>query len=135
MATVSCAACGKEIADDVSACPHCGQPTGKTRRRRGLPVWGKLLVFLILPAAFAGIVVATKPSEAELRQAIRDKGKELQANGVISHLNLIDDPKFADRFTYHDHLFTCTIKFTKDSGTVITVASGQLGTVDVFERY
>src|SRR5262245_61471324 len=101
MPSVHCPACGKEIPDAASACPHCGRPAGQqgadaprsptslpagsTGRRRGIPVWrsipvwGKLLVVLAWAAVPFVLFAANKRSEAELRQAIRDKGKELQA--------------------------------------------------------
>src|SRR5262249_16683320 len=108
---------------------------GRTGGRRGLPVWGKLLLLLLLGMSVAGFAAATKPSEAELRQAIRDKGKELNARGVISPLDLIDDPQYAERFTYHGHFLSSEIKFTTDNGRVITVASGSLGSISVLERW
>jgi hypothetical protein len=138
MPPVSCSACGNQIPDAAPACPHCGQPAGKTgggRGGRGLPVWGKILLMLLLGMAVVVFVAANKPSEAELRQAIRDKGKELQARGVVSPLLLIDAPQHAGRFTYHDHFFTSEIKFTRDDGKVITVARGQLGDITVSESW
>ena len=137
---LSCSACGKEIPDAAPACPHCGQPLGRTGggsgRRRGLPVWGKILLFLLLGVVSVGFFYAAqKPSEAELRQAIRDKGKELQARGVKAPPVLIDVPQYAERFTYHDHFFSSEIKFTTDDGQVITVAFGQLGKVTVPESW
>src|SRR5262249_55533040 len=116
VSAVNCSACGKPIADAAPTCPHCGQPVGRTGRRRGLPVWGKLLLFLLLGMAVAGFAVASKPSEAELRQAIRDKGKELNAKGVISPLELIDDPQYAERFSYHNHFLSSEIKFRRADG-------------------
>jgi len=138
MPLISCSACGKQISDTAPACPHCGQPAGRTGARSGsrsgLPVWGKLLLFLLLiGTVVVGFFVVQKPSEAELRQAIRDKGKELQARGVPSPLVLIDAPQHAGRFTYHDHFFSSEIKFTRDDGEVITVAFGQLGNITVSE--
>ena len=132
---VDCSACGKPIADAAPTCPHCGQPAGRTGRRRGLPVWGKLLLLLLLGLAVVGFAVTTKPSEAELRQAIRDKGKELKARGMITPLSLIDDPQYAERFTYHNHFLSSEIKFTTGNGEVISVATGSLGSVSVLERW
>ena len=40
-------------------------------------MWGKLLLFLLLGMAVVGIVAANKPSEADLRQAIRDKASDI----------------------------------------------------------
>jgi hypothetical protein len=135
MPPVHCSACGNEIPDAAPACPHCGQPAGRTGRARGLPVWGKILLILLLGLVIVGSFAATKPSEAELRQAIRDKGKELQARGVMGPPVLIDDPRYAGRFTYHDHFLSSEIKFTTDGGKVITVASGQFGNITVSERW
>jgi hypothetical protein len=139
MPLVSCPACGKQISDAAPACPHCGQPAGRTgggsSRGRGLPVWGKILLFLLLGMVVVGFFAVGKPSEAELRQAIRDKGKELQARGVMSPLVLLDAPQHAGRFTYYAHFFTSEIKFTRDDGKVITVAFGQLGNITVSERW
>jgi hypothetical protein len=98
-------------------------------------VWGKILLFLLLGVAVVGLFAAGKPSEAELRQAIRDKAKEVQARGVRSPLTLIDSPQHAGRFTYHEHFFSSEIKFTRDDGKVITVASGQLGDMSVSESW
>src|SRR5262249_2932327 len=103
---ISCSACGKQIPDAAPACPHCGQPAGRTGRRRGLPVWGKLLLFLLLGVSIVGFFAVAKPSEAELRQAIRAKGQELQARGMSGPPVLIDDPKYAGRFTYHAHFLS-----------------------------
>src|SRR5262249_9448459 len=120
-------------------CPHCGQPAGRTgdgsSRRTGLPVWGKILLLLLFVAVPVGFFAAKKPSEAELRQAIRDKGKELQARGVTGPPVLIDDPRYAERFTYHAHFLSSEIRFTTDDGKVITVASGQLWDVTVKESW
>src|SRR5262249_42531915 len=104
-------------------------------RRRGLPVWGKLLLFLVLGMLVVGFFAANKPSEAELRQAIHDKAKELQAKGMVGPPVLIDVPKYAERFTYHQHFFSSEIKFTKDDGKVITVAIGQVGNITVSEKW
>jgi hypothetical protein len=98
-------------------------------------VWAKILVVLLLGAAPVGLFAAKKPTEAELRQAIRDKGEELRARGVVAPPVLIDDPKYAGRFTYHDHFISSEIRFTTDDGRVVTVASGQLGSVTVSERW
>src|SRR6516164_6941832 len=77
MPLVSCSACGEQISDAAPACPQCGQPTGRTgrgdSRRRGLPVWGKILLFLLLGVVVVSFFAVGKPSEAKLRQAIRDK--------------------------------------------------------------
>ena len=139
MPLVHCLACGKQVSDAAPACPHCGRPAGRTggesRRRRGLPVWGKILLFLLLGVVVAGVVAATKPSEAELRQAIRDKGKELQARGVWSPLVWIDDPQHAGRFTYHDGFFSSEIRFTRDDGKVVRVALGQLGDITISKSW
>ena len=139
MPLASCSACGKQIADDAPACPHCGQPTGNTGsgsgRRRGLPVWGKILLLLLLCVVAVGSLVATKPSEAQLRQAIRNKGKELQSRGVTGPPVLIDDPQHAGRFSYHDRVITSEITFTRDDGKVIIVAVGQVGNVTVSESW
>jgi zinc-ribbon domain len=135
MPLVYCSACGKQIADAVPACPHCGQPAGRTGGGSGLPVWGKILLFLLLGMAVVGFFAAKKPSETELRQAIRDKGKELQARGVMGPPVLIDDPQYTGRFTYHAHFFTSEIQFTSDDGKVITVAVGQLGDITVSESW
>jgi zinc ribbon protein len=135
MPLVNCSACGKQISDTAPTCPHCGQSAGKTGRRRGLPVWGKLLLMLLLVGVVVGFFTANKPSEAELRQAIRDKGKELQARAVFGPPVLIDDPKYADKFTYHENFFTSEIKFTTDDGKVITVAIGQVGSINVSEKW
>ena len=78
---------------------------------------------------------ATKPSEAEIRQAIRDKGKDLQARGATGPPVLIDAPQYAERFTYHDHFIFSEITFTTDEGKVVTVASGQLGNITVSEKW
>jgi len=138
MPLASCSACGKQISDAAPACPHCGHPAGRTGggsgRRRGLPVWGKILLFLILGMSLVGFAAVTKPSEAALRQAIRDKSKELNARGVRSPLDLIDAPQYAERFTFHSHFLSSEIKFTTDNGKVITVASGSLGSISVSER-
>jgi hypothetical protein len=48
---------------------------------------------------------------------------------------LIDEPQYAERFTYHDHFLSSEIKFTTDSGKVITVAFGQLGNITVSESW
>jgi hypothetical protein len=98
-------------------------------------VWGKLLLFLLLGLAVVGFAVATKPSEAELRQAVRDKGKELNARGVMSPLALIDDPQYAERFTYHNHFLSSELTFTRDNGNVISIATGSFGSVSVLERW
>jgi hypothetical protein len=90
---------------------------------------------LLLGAATVGLFAANKPSEAELRQAVRDRGKELQARGVITPLAWIDDPKYAERFTYHKNFFTSEIRFSTDGGKVITVATGQLGDINVKESW
>jgi hypothetical protein len=132
---VNCLACGKPIPDAAPTCPHCGQPTGRTGRKRGLPVWGKLILFLLLGTAVVGFAVASKPSEAELRQAIRDKGKELKARGMITPLVLIDDPQYAERFTYHNHFLSSEVKYTAVNGKVITVATGSLGSVSFLKRW
>jgi hypothetical protein len=55
-------------------------------------VWAKILGILLLGAAPFGLLAANKPSEAGLRQAIRDKGKDLQARGATAPAVLIDDP-------------------------------------------
>jgi hypothetical protein len=102
---------------------------------RGLPVWGKLLLVLLLAVVVVVLFAANKPSEAELRQAIRDKGQELQAKGMMTHLLLIDAPEHAGRFTYHEHFLSSEIQFTRNDGTVITVARGQLGGITVTERW
>jgi hypothetical protein len=81
------------------------------------------------------IFAANKPSEAELRQAIRDTAKKLQAKGVMSPLLLMDDPQQAGRFTYHVHLLSSEIKFAKVDGEVITVARGQIGGITVAEKW
>jgi hypothetical protein len=139
MPLVHCSACGQQIPDAAPACPHCGQPADRTGagsgRRRGLPVWGKLLLVLLLGVATVGLFAVGKPSEAELRQAIRAKGKELQARGVVAPPVLIDAPQYAERFTYHAHFFTSEIRFTADDGKVITVAVGQLGDITVSEGW
>jgi hypothetical protein len=98
-------------------------------------VWGKLLLMLLLGVAVVGFAAANKPSEAALRQAIRAKGKELKARGMITPLVWIDDPQYAGRFTFHDHFLSSEIKFTRDNGEVVTVASGQLGSISVRERW
>jgi hypothetical protein len=85
--------------------------------------------------AVVGFFAAGKPSEAELRQAIRDKGKELQARGVWGPPTLIDDPQHAERFNYHTHLLSSEIRYTKDDGKVITVAFGQIGDITVSESW
>ena len=135
MPDIYCSACGKQISDVGSACPHCGQPVGRTGGRRGLPVWGKLLLFLLLGVVVVGFFAAGKPSEAELRQAIRDKGKELQARGVTSPPTLIDAPQHAGRFTYHAHFLSSEIRYTRDDGKVIIVAFGQVGSITVSESW
>jgi hypothetical protein len=106
-----------------------------TSGRRGLPVWGKLLLMLLLGMLVVVLFAANKPSEAELRQAIRDTAKKLQAKGVMSPLLLMDDPQHAGRFTYHVHLLSSEIMFTKVDGEVITVARGQFGGITVAERW
>src|SRR5947209_2318418 len=103
---IHCSACGKQISDPALPCPHCGQPAGRTGGRSGLPVWGKILLVLLLGMAVVGLFAANKPSEAELRQAIRDKANELQARGVMGPPVLIDAPQFAGRFTYHSHFLS-----------------------------
>jgi hypothetical protein len=135
MSLVYCSACGKQISDAVPACPHCGQPAGRRGSGRGLPVWGKILLFLVLGMVIVAFFAVKKPSEAELRQAIRDKGNELQARGVMSPPVLIDAPQHAGRFTYHEHFFSSEIRFTRDDGKVITVAVGQLGNITVSESW
>jgi len=139
MPLVSCPACGKQVSDAAPACPHCGHTAGRagggSGGRRGLPVWGKILLFLLLGLSVVGFAVVTKPSEAALRQAIRDKGKELNARGVRSPLDLIDDPQYAERFTYHNHFLSSEIQFTTDNGKVISVASGSLGSASVLDRW
>jgi hypothetical protein len=132
---ITCPACGKPISDAAAACPHCGKPAGRAGGRRGLPVWGKILLVLLLAAAPLGLFAAGKPSEAELRQAIRDKAKDLQAKGLVGPPLLIDDPQYAGRFTYHAHFFTSEITFTSDDGKVIPVATGQIGDVTVKESW
>jgi hypothetical protein len=103
--------------------------------RRGLPVWGKLLLMLLLGMLVVVFFAVNKPSEAELRQAIRDTAKKLQAKGVMSPLLLMDDPQHAGRFTYHVHLLSSEIKFAKVDGEVITVARGQIGGITVAEKW
>jgi len=98
-------------------------------------VWGKLLLVLLLGLSVLGFAATSKPSEAELRQAIRDKGNELNARGVISPLELIDDPQYVERFSYHNHFLSSEIKFRRADGEVITVATGSLGSVSVRERW
>jgi hypothetical protein len=98
-------------------------------------VWGKLVLFLLLGVVLVGFVAVTKPSEAELRQAIRDKGKDLQARGVRSPPVLLEDPQYAGRFTYHAHLFSSEIRFTRDDGKDIVVARGQLLDITVSESW
>ncbi len=98
-------------------------------------MWAKLLLVLLLGSAPIVFFAANKPGEAQLRQAIRDKGKELRARGALAPAVLIDDPKYADRFTYHPHFFTSEITFTADDGKVITVATGQVGDVFVSEKW
>lgn len=132
---LTCSACGKDMPDATSVCPHCGQAAVKAAGKRGLPTWAKLLVFLLLPALAAGFLIANKPSEAVFRQAIRDKGKELQAKGALGPPVLIDDPKHADRFVYHDYVLFAEMKYTTDDGKVITVASGLLWDITVSERW
>jgi hypothetical protein len=132
---VHCPACGNQVPEAAPACPHCEQPPGRTGRRSGLPVWAKILLVLLLGAAVVGFFAANKPSEAELRQAIRDKAKELQARGMTGPPVLIDDPKYAGRFTYHEHFISSEIKFTTDAGKVITVAHGQFGDITVKEKW
>src|SRR5438270_10270675 len=114
MPLVHCSACGQQIPDAAPACPHCGQAAGRTGGGRGLPVWGKILLLLLLGVLVVGFFAAKKPSEAELRQAIRDKAKELQARGVLGPPVLIDAPQYAERFTYHAHFLSSEIKFTTD---------------------
>jgi hypothetical protein len=104
-------------------------------RERGLPTWGKILLLLVLGMVVVAVFAANKPSEAELRRAIGDKGKELQAKGMIGPPVLINDPHYAERFTYHAHFFTSEIKFTTDNGRVIRVAVGQFGNITVSERW
>jgi len=135
MPLVDCSACGKQISNAVPACPHCGQPAGRTGGGSGLPVWGKILLVLLLGMVVVGFFAAKKPSEAELRQAIRDKGKELQARGVMSPPVLIDAPQHAGRFTYHDRFLSSEIRFTRDDGKAITVAFGQVGNITVSESW
>ncbi|MBI3822176.1 MAG: zinc-ribbon domain-containing protein [Planctomycetes bacterium] len=135
MPLVDCSACGKQIADDAAACPHCGASAGRSGGGHGLPVWGKLLLFLLLFAIPVGILIATKPSEADLRQAVRDRGMELQAKGMMNPFALIDTPAYAGRFTYHNYLFASELKFTRDDEKVVTVASGQMGSITVAERW
>jgi hypothetical protein len=139
MPLVSCSACGKQIADAAPACPHCGHPAGRagggSGGRRGLPVWGKILLLLLLGMSIVGFGAVTKPSEAALRQAIRAKSKELNARGVMSPLDLIDAPQYAERFTYHNHFLSSEIMFTTDKGKVVSVASGSLGSISVLERW
>src|SRR5947209_4260045 len=114
MSPLHCSACGKEIADAAAACPHCGRPAGRTGGRRGLPVWGKILLLLLLGMSIVAFAAVMKPSEAELRRAIRAKGKELQARAVMSPAVLIDAPQYAGRFTYRDHFLSSEITFTTD---------------------
>src|SRR5262245_17718347 len=113
MPLVFCPAWGLQISDAAPAGPPGGQPAGTTGGgnggRRGLPVWGKILLFLLLGVAVVGFFAVKKPSEAELRQAIRDKGKELQARGVMGPPVLIDDPQYAGRFTYHENFLSSEI--------------------------
>ena len=130
-----CSACGKEIADAAAPCPHCGRPASGAAPRRGLPTWAKLLVFFLLPALALGAVVATKPTEAELRQAIRARAKELQAQGVVGPPVWIDVPHFAERFTYHDQFIASEIRFTSDGGKVVVVARGELGSITVNDQW
>ena len=98
-------------------------------------MWAKLLVFLILPAIALGYIVANKPSEAELRQAIRAKAKELEAKGVVGPALLLDAPQYAERFTFHDQFISSEIRFTTDAGKVIVVARGELGDITVTEHW
>jgi hypothetical protein len=135
MPLLHCSACGKQIPDAAPACPHCGQPAGRTGGRRGLPVWGKILLVLLLGMVIVGVFAAMKPSEGELRQAIRDKAKELKARGAMGPPVLIDAPQYAERFTYHDHFLSSEIQLTTDDGKVITVAFGQLGSITVSESW
>ena len=139
MPLLHCSACREKLPDEGLACPHCGQPPGRTGsgrgRRRGLPVWGKLVLFILLGMAGVGLLAVGKPSEAELRQAICDKGKELEARGVAGPPVLIDNPQYAERFTYHDRFISSEVKFTTDEGKVITVAIGLLGHITVSERW
>ena len=139
MPDLHCTACGQQISDPASTCPHCGQPAASTGdgvgRKRGVPVWGKILLLLLPGMVVVGFLAATKPSEAELRQAIRDKGKELQARAATAPAILIDVPHFADRFTFHDHFISSEIKFTTDRGDVIRVAVGQVGNITVSETW
>ena len=106
-----------------------------TSGRRGLPVWGKLLLMLLLGMLVVVLFAANKPSEAELRQAIRDTAKKLQAKGVMSPLLLMDDPQHAGRFSYHVHLLSSEIKFAKVDGEVITVARGNVSGIMVAEKW
>jgi len=48
---------------------------------------------------------------------------------------LIDDPQYAERFTYHNHFLSSEIKYTTVNGNVITAATGSLGSVSVLERW
>jgi hypothetical protein len=81
------------------------------------------------------LFAVNKPSEAELREAIRAKGKELQGRGVMAPPVLIDDPRYAGRFTYHADFLSSEIRFTTDNGKVITVAYGQFGEIKVSEGW
>jgi hypothetical protein len=135
MSPVNCSACGQQLSDTAPTCPHCGQPVGKTGRRRGLPVWGKLLLFLLLGLSIVAFGAVTKPSEPELRQAIRDKGQELKARGVMTPLVWIDDPQYAERFTFQNHFLSSEIKYTSDNGKVVTAATGSLGSISVLENW
>ena len=53
MALIQCSECGKEISDQISACPHCGYPVQKQTDENK----GKNKKKLLLPVIIAGIIL------------------------------------------------------------------------------
>ena len=53
MALIQCSECGKEISDQIAACPHCGYPVQKQTDENK----GKNKKKLLLPVIIAGIIL------------------------------------------------------------------------------
>lgn len=53
MALIQCSECGKEISDQISACPHCGYPVQKQTDENK----GNNKKKLLLPIIIAGIIL------------------------------------------------------------------------------
>ncbi len=62
MALVTCSDCGREISDQVSACPHCGKtmtPSTPTRSAAIRSIGGKLKAVGALVIAFGVVATAS----------------------------------------------------------------------------